>query len=92
MIITNNNKKNEKKENAAKAIARAKAWADRRRQKSRNSLVSLQAAEKKYEVNKVVEVDEERVTLLKSMLKKEKRILAETKLRIELIERELTLN
>ena len=92
MINTINNKNKEKKEKAIQAIARAKEWADRRRRKaidSRTSSSSLvQTAERKYEVNKVVE-DEGRIALLKSMLKKDKRLLAETKLRIEMIEREL---
>ena len=52
------------------------------------SLVPVKAIERKYEVNKVVK-DDERKALLKSMLKKEKRILAKTKIRIELIEIEL---
>ena len=93
MINTINNKNKEKKEKAIQAIARAKEWADRRRRKAidstRTSSSSLvQTAERKYEVNKVVE-DEGRIALLKSMLKKDKRLLAETKLRIEMIEREL---
>ena len=88
MINTNNNKNKQKKEKALQAIARAKDWADRRRRKANDSIRSIQGAERKYEVNKVVE-DDERKALLKSMLKKEKRMLAETKIRIELIEIEL---
>ena len=88
MINTNNNKKIEKKEKTLKALARAKAWADGRRRKLDESLVPVKAIERKYEVNKVVK-DDERKALLKSMLKKEKRMLAETKIRIELIEIEL---
>lgn len=88
MINTINNKKKEKKEKTLQAIARAKAWADRRRRKSNESLVPVQGVERKYEVNRVME-DEKRVIMLKSMLKKEKRLLMETKIRIELIEKEL---
>ena len=88
MINTNESKKKRKKESTAIAIAKAKAWADARRRKSSKPLQSAQASERKHEVMKVVK-DEGRIALLKSMLNKERQLIAESKLRIELIEREL---
>ena len=84
-------KKNKKKD-AAEAIARAKAWAMKRRE-SKNGGVSGSSG---TAINNVLQdqknedkKNRENMNLLIMMLVKEKRILAETKMKIKLIQNEL---
>ena len=85
--MTYNKKKSIKKEKTAQAIAKAKQWAEKRR-KSNNTTTSGSSTtttsaptQHKKDVYKIAK--------LQAMLMKEKEVLAEAQLRVQLIENEL---
>ena len=81
-------KLNDKKEKTAQAIARAKTWAEKRRklrQGSGGSAVVTSVLQHQQQQQREVQ----KITILTEMLKKEKRVLEETKLKVNMIENEL---
>ena len=75
-----------KKEKAAQAIARAKAWAA----KQRNPKVDSSSGRRWDKLQQQQQQrDVQKVAILKEMLMKESKVLVETKMRMKLIEAEL---
>ena len=81
--------KDDKKEKAAQAIARAKAWAEKRRNPKVDSSSGRRWDNLQQQQQQQQQRDVQKVAILKEMLMKESKVLVETKMRMKLIEAEL---